>query len=161
MHISGKACEWLRSPCLRKPGAFFPTHQDVTLVKTCCGLQDGFGAQKGLSDKVKQRYASSQINTKDYDSHFLCWFEGENLWKLFKMNLKMEKSIWQKMGMSRILQMSGFPIIWVKRKITMSTARFFDSCWFHVGGFDKTLYYFFWKFQFNDFIYMSSGVTIK
>lgn len=59
------------------------------------------------------------------------------------MNLKMEKSIWQKMGMSRILQMSGFPIIWVTQKIRMSTARFFDSCWFHVGGFDKTLYYFF------------------
>lgn len=45
---------------------FYPTHQDVTLVKTCCGLQDGFGAQKGLSDKVKQRCASSQINTKDF-----------------------------------------------------------------------------------------------
>lgn len=73
--------EWLRSPCLRKPGVFYPTHQDVTLVKTCCGLQDGFSAQKGLSDKVKQRCASSQNNTKDF-SYFLCWFEGGNLWKL-------------------------------------------------------------------------------
>lgn len=136
-----------------KPGAFYPTHQDATLVKTCCGFQKGFCEQKGLSVKTETHHSFKPRFTLRVFYFVLFYFftilhadfKGlicgivQNEFK-YVIYLAAESIIklarkYTRVGRSRILQMTGLPIPQKKKiktcaKILKTHSLY--SCWLHM-----------------------------